>query len=191
MFQGFPVMRRAIVSFFLLLCGMCPVSVFAGEVVACGIPAPAALPTEQLNYCDIYQRQLGYREVSLEQSELLKARQESFVSLQAQAYQKYQADLAALNAKRGAEPDGDTEASVPSEKTDVKSESSEKLPDPAPEAQKDSKDSGPENVDLGASVEDVLQQAEAKNPLAEQTVSSNPSSSEDKAQEPLTPLSGE
>ncbi len=102
-FQKVFVMYRIFVFLGLLLCVWSPVSAQAGDVVACGAPAPAALPTEEQNYCDIYQRQLTYRQISIDQTVLLKERQERFPALQEQAYQKYLQNIDTLNEKRGAE----------------------------------------------------------------------------------------
>lgn len=84
-------MRRFFLSASVFFCSFSALvpPLQAAEVVACGVPAPAALPTEEVTYCNIYDRQLAYHEVALEQTALLKARQERFPVLQERKGQRF------------------------------------------------------------------------------------------------------
>ncbi|MEM7650748.1 MAG: hypothetical protein AAF204_01540 [Pseudomonadota bacterium] len=75
----------------------------AQESEFCGVPDPAAMDTEALGHCDIYQRQLAYREEALKLQELMKERQENFAAPRREAIKRYEEDMKALNEERSSE----------------------------------------------------------------------------------------
>ncbi|MEZ5814567.1 MAG: hypothetical protein R3E13_07630 [Alphaproteobacteria bacterium] len=75
----------------------------AQESKFCGTPAPAALDTKAEAHCDIYQRQLAYREKALKMDTLMKERQENFAAPRREAIKRYEADMEALNATRSSD----------------------------------------------------------------------------------------
>lgn len=75
----------------------------AQESRFCGTPTPAALDTKAETHCDIYQRQLAYREEALKMDALMKERQENFAAPRREALKRYEADMEALNATRSSD----------------------------------------------------------------------------------------
>ncbi len=71
----------------------------------CGVPKGFVLGTETVGHCDIYQRQLAYREESLEMKRIMEERQENFAEPRREAIKQYEADLEALNEKRSSTQD--------------------------------------------------------------------------------------
>ena len=69
----------------------------------CGVPDPAALDTEATPHCDIYQRQLSYREEALKLEALMEERQENFAAPRREALKRYEEDMKALNETRSSE----------------------------------------------------------------------------------------
>ena len=69
----------------------------------CGVPAPADLDTQAEPHCDIYQRQLSYREEALKLEALMEERQDNFAAPRREALERYEADIKALNAERSSD----------------------------------------------------------------------------------------
>lgn len=88
-------------KFFMLLpvfvfCLLIASPVKAGEVLACGVPDYETVQTSDdkfHGFCDIYQRQLDYRQERLAYIESLKQRQENFAKARKAAYEQYKKDL--------------------------------------------------------------------------------------------------
>ncbi len=95
-------MRTILISSFFVL-ALTISGAHAQESTFCGIPDPAALNTEAEPHCDIYQRQLAYREEALKMDSLMKQRQENFAAPRREALKRYQEDMDALNAERSSE----------------------------------------------------------------------------------------
>ena len=77
------------------------------ENQVCGSPVPSDMPTipsfpspQISGYCDIYQRQLDYRERAIELDEQMKKRQENYANARRSAYQQYLQDLEQVNESR-------------------------------------------------------------------------------------------
>ena len=72
----------------------------AANIEACGVPDPAVLNTDGVDYCDIYTRQLAYRLTRLEHRKLIEERQKNFAAPRDQALKNYQQALESLNNNR-------------------------------------------------------------------------------------------
>ena len=95
-------MRTFIISsLFIVILGVSPAS--AQESEFCGVPDEAALDTEAGTHCDIYQRQLAYREEAIKMDALMKERQENFAAPRREALKRYEADIEALNNERSSD----------------------------------------------------------------------------------------
>ncbi|MGQ0526829.1 MAG: hypothetical protein ACT4OY_02175 [Alphaproteobacteria bacterium] len=72
----------------------------AAEVVQCGTPAPANLETEvPQDYCDIYSRQLNYREDTLEFHDQIEERRRNFAGPMNEARHNYEMSRDALRGE--------------------------------------------------------------------------------------------
>lgn len=67
------------------------------QVVHCGVPDEVRVPNAEFEFCDIFQRQLAYREKRLLLVEDIKERQKSFAAPSIEARKQYQKDLQALH----------------------------------------------------------------------------------------------
>ena len=69
-----------------------------GTVVQCGVPEDSVVNTDPTNeFCDIYQRQLIYKDSLNKLQEDLLTRQENFAKPRKQAYEQYRKDLEAMH----------------------------------------------------------------------------------------------
>lgn len=66
----------------------------------CGLPSKTEFSTDTVAHCDIYQRQLAYREEALKLEKLMEERQENFASPRREALKRYKEDMKELNAER-------------------------------------------------------------------------------------------
>lgn len=67
-------------------------------VYQCGEPVEGDIETDPgFSFCDIYQRQLAFKDVRDRLSRQLRERQENFAEPRRQAYEAYQRDLKALH----------------------------------------------------------------------------------------------
>lgn len=90
-----------LILFFVLALIFSPFASQAGEIVGCGVPASVTIETDPgFTYCDIYQRQLAYRDEAIKLDRQMKARQINFAAPRIEALKRYQADMEVLNEQR-------------------------------------------------------------------------------------------
>jgi hypothetical protein len=83
--------------FLALLLSIVPLSVQAGEVVACGVPNAVDMLTEvTADYCDIHQRRFAYRVEALAHKQQIEDRAANYVAPQIEALKRYEADFEGL-----------------------------------------------------------------------------------------------
>lgn len=76
------------------------------KVVHCGVPDGFDVTTNPgFEFCDIYSRQLAYREERLKLRKQLEQRQTNFVDPQLEAYKNYKKELEALHNRTTESPD--------------------------------------------------------------------------------------
>jgi hypothetical protein len=77
----------------------------AADIVQCGAPVPAELETDvNRDYCDIYARQLAYREETLKYHDKLEERRQNFIAPMNEARRNYEASRNALRNDRPYNP---------------------------------------------------------------------------------------
>ena len=78
----------------------------ANEIAACGVPDDVRVETPDFTYCNIYDRQLAYKETRDTLKEELLARQKAFAEPGKRAYEQYRENLQKVYEREAKEAAG-------------------------------------------------------------------------------------
>ncbi len=98
---------KALFALFILIIAI-PATAHAGQILQCGAPVSVTINTDpNVQFCDIYTRQLKYRDSLISLQEQLQERAKNYVAPGIEARKNYREALAALHESYGEEEEAE------------------------------------------------------------------------------------